>query len=78
MTGIEGMEPQEARALTAALIAHATQPHNVYAHACRQGDLLIWDNRGTLHTASPFDSDRYLRVMPRTTVAGTAPLEPLG
>ena len=71
---VEGMEQEEGKALVRALAAHATQPRYVYAHKWRKGDLVIWDNRRTLHTASMFDADRYLRIMHRTTVAGTKPL----
>ncbi|WP_408903942.1 TauD/TfdA family dioxygenase, partial [Rhodopila sp.] len=39
----------------------------------RQGDLVMWDNRAVLHTASLFDHAKYQRLMYRTTVAGNAP-----
>lgn len=69
---IEGMGVAEGRALLDDLIAHATQPHLVYCHRWRRGDLVIWDNRAVLHTASLFDHTRYQRLMYRTTVAGNA------
>ena len=52
------------------LIAHATQEKYVYRHQWRAGDLVIWDNRCVLHTASLFDHTKYQRLMFRTTVAG--------
>jgi taurine dioxygenase len=70
---IEGMDPGESAALIEELIAHATQPRFVYTHRWRQGDLVMWDNRAVLHTASLFDHVRYQRLMYRTTVAGGAP-----
>ena len=70
---IEGMDEQAGAALIETLIAHATQPHFVYTHRWRQGDLVIWDNRAVLHTASLFDHARYQRLMYRTTIAGHAP-----
>ena len=69
---IEGMEPAEGLALIETLMAHAAQERYVYRHRWREGDLVIWDNRCTLHTASLFDHEKYLRLMFRTTVARTA------
>jgi taurine dioxygenase len=70
---IEGMDAAESAALIDALIAHITQPRTVYTHHWHQGDLVMWDNRAVLHTASLFDHTRYQRLMYRTTVAGNAP-----
>jgi taurine dioxygenase len=67
---IEGMAPDSGRALIDELMAHAGQPRYVYRHRWRRGDLVIWDNRAVLHTASLFDHTRYERLMYRTTVAG--------
>ncbi|HEY0181777.1 MAG TPA: TauD/TfdA family dioxygenase [Rhodopila sp.] len=70
---IEGLEAEESAALIETLIAHITQPRFVYRHLWHQGDLVMWDNRAVLHTASLFDHTRYQRLMYRTTVAGGAP-----
>ena len=69
---IEGMAPAEGAALIAALMRHAAQDRYIYRHRWRAGDLVAWDNRSVLHTASLFDHTRYTRLMFRTTVAGTA------
>ncbi len=69
---IEGMAQAESDALIEALAQHATQPRFVYSHHWHQGDLVMWDNRAVLHTASLFDHTRYQRLMYRTTVAGNA------
>jgi alpha-ketoglutarate-dependent taurine dioxygenase len=69
---IEGMDPADSAALIETLIAHVTQPRTVYTHRWHQGDLVMWDNRAVLHTASLFDHTRYQRLMYRTTVAGNA------
>jgi taurine dioxygenase len=69
---VEGMAPAESEALVATLIAHVTQPKFVYTHRWRRGDLVMWDNRAVLHTASLFDHTRHQRLMYRTTVAGNA------
>jgi alpha-ketoglutarate-dependent 2,4-dichlorophenoxyacetate dioxygenase len=64
--------PQEAgRALLDELMAFATEPRFVYAHKWRAGDLVIWDNRCTLHRASPFASDTHKRELHRTTIIDT-------
>src|SRR5437764_10464146 len=62
----------EARALLRDLIEHATQPQFVYTHKWRQYDLVMWDNRQTMHRVRRFD-DSLVRDMRRTTVAGDAP-----
>lgn len=70
---IEGLPPEESDALLAELNAHAVRDEFVYRHRWCQGDLLIWDNRCTMHCATPYDDARYRRIMHRTTVAGTRP-----
>jgi taurine dioxygenase len=67
---IEGMDAAEGRALIDELAAHVSQPRYVYSHRWQQGDLVVWDNRAVLHTASLFDHLRYERLMYRTTVVG--------
>jgi alpha-ketoglutarate-dependent taurine dioxygenase len=71
---IEGLDPATGAALIETLTAHMTQPRFVYSHRWHRGDLVMWDNRAVLHTASLFDHTRYQRLMYRTTVAGNAPL----
>ena len=50
------------------LFDFATQERFVYSHNWREGDLVIWDNRCSLHRATPFDRARYKRDCRRTTV----------
>ena len=57
----------EGRLLLRDLIEHATQPEFVYRHAWRVGDLVIWDNRATMHRARPFDDTKYRRELRRVT-----------
>ena len=66
--GVEGMDAAEGLALVEELYAHATQDKYRYAHQWRQWDLVIWDNRCTMHAATPLHSDRYRRDMRRTTI----------
>ena len=57
----------EGRLLLRDLIEHATQPEFVYRHRWRVGDLVIWDNRCTMHRARPFDDTKYKRELRRVT-----------
>ena len=65
---ILGWPVPEARAFLRDLVEHATQRHFVYAHVWRQWDLVMWDNRATMHRARPFNASE-VRDMHRTTVA---------
>lgn len=67
--GIIGWPVPEARAFLRDLTEHATDRRFVYAHHWRQNDLVMWDNRTTMHRARPFDATK-VRDMHRTTVAG--------
>jgi alpha-ketoglutarate-dependent 2,4-dichlorophenoxyacetate dioxygenase len=67
-----GWPMPEARAYLRDLNEHATQRHLVYTHTWRPFDLVIWDNRQTMHRVRPFD-ETTVRDMRRTTVAGTGP-----
>jgi taurine dioxygenase len=64
---IVGLELAESEAILDALWAHATQPDFVMSHAWRPGDLLIWDNRCTLHRRDAVDPQTR-RIMHRTQV----------
>ncbi|HXZ91897.1 MAG TPA: TauD/TfdA family dioxygenase [Burkholderiales bacterium] len=57
----------EGRLLLRDLIEHATQPRFVYRHAWCVGDLVIWDNRATMHRGRPFDDSRERRELRRVT-----------
>jgi taurine dioxygenase len=50
--------------------AHATQPQFVYQHAWKLGDLVMWDNRSTMHRRDPFDGTAR-RIMHRTQIKGS-------
>jgi alpha-ketoglutarate-dependent 2,4-dichlorophenoxyacetate dioxygenase len=57
----------EGRLLLRDLMEHATQRHFVYRHHWRVGDLVIWDNRCTMHRATPFEDTKYPRELRRVT-----------
>jgi alpha-ketoglutarate-dependent 2,4-dichlorophenoxyacetate dioxygenase len=65
---IIGWPVEKGRALIEELIAFATQPQFVYQHRWAVGDLVIWDNRCTMHRGRPYD-DTQRRVLHRTTVS---------
>ena len=69
---IVGWPMPEARAFLRDLTEHATQEKYRYAHRWTQYDLVIWDNRQTMHRVRRFD-EKQPRDMRRTTIAGTGP-----
>ena len=70
---IVGLPEAESASLLAELNAHAISDAFSYRHVWSQGDLVIWDNRCTMHCATPYDDNKYRRVMHRTTVRGDRP-----
>ena len=69
-TRIIGMNADESEALLTFLFAHATQPQFIYRHRWRKHDLVIWDNRCTMHYAVQDFYDQGVRDLYRTTVKG--------
>ena len=67
-TGIAGWPEEEALALLDELYAFATQERFIYVHKWQPHDLVIWDNRCTLHRATPFENDSHKRDVRRTTI----------
>jgi alpha-ketoglutarate-dependent 2,4-dichlorophenoxyacetate dioxygenase len=68
---IVGWTVPEARVFLRDLTEHATQPRFIYRHVWRVGDLVMWDNRTTMHRARRFNSNE-IRDVRRTTLAGAA------
>jgi alpha-ketoglutarate-dependent taurine dioxygenase len=71
---VVGMEPEEGEALLGDVLARATAPHHVHRHEWCVGDLVIWDNRGVLHRALPYDPGSP-REMHRTTLHGNEAIQ---
>ncbi len=69
---ILGLPDAEGRALIDELVAHATQRQFVYTHRWRVHDLVIWDNRCTMHRGTAFDDLRWRRDVQRATVRDVA------
>jgi alpha-ketoglutarate-dependent 2,4-dichlorophenoxyacetate dioxygenase len=68
--GIIGWPIPEARAFIRDLMEHATQPEFVYAHVWKPWDLVIWDNRTTMHRARRYNDLTDVRDMRRSTIRG--------
>lgn len=69
---IDGLSAQESSTLLAELFAYATSEQVIYRHYWKPHDLILWDNRCTMHHATLFDP-KYIRHMHRTTIAGDKP-----
>lgn len=69
---IVGMPEAEGRALIDELLAHATQRQFVYSHRWRAHDLVMWDDRCTMHRAMGYDDLRWPRDVQRATVSDVA------
>ena len=69
---IEGVGEREGRELLEVITAHATLPQFRYAHRWRVGDLVMWDNRCTMHRGMPFDDLRWPRDFQRATTSDLA------
>jgi alpha-ketoglutarate-dependent 2,4-dichlorophenoxyacetate dioxygenase len=68
---IEGMEPTAGKKLLDELMAAATGPRTSYVHSWRSGDIVMWDNRATMHRGRPWPAHE-ARLMVRTTISATA------
>ncbi|MDA1326643.1 MAG: TauD/TfdA family dioxygenase [Proteobacteria bacterium] len=73
VSGIVGWPDDEAKGLLAELMGLATQPPYIYSHVWSVGEVLIWDNLATMHRATPFDDQQFVRDMRRTTCRERAP-----
>jgi taurine dioxygenase len=67
---VEGYARDESDRLLEELWTHATQPQFVYQHVWNLGDLVMWDNRSTMHRRDPFDGEAR-RIMHRTQIKGS-------
>ena len=72
---IEGVSDAESRGILDLLYAHLTKPEHIVRHRWRLGDLVLWDNRNTLHYANRDYGDNR-RVMHRITLRGDEPVGP--
>jgi alpha-ketoglutarate-dependent 2,4-dichlorophenoxyacetate dioxygenase len=73
---IEGRDKEESSKLLDELLAYASQPDFVYDHEWKVGDLVMYDNRASLHRATEYAIDKYPRMLRRTNVDDTGPTLP--
>ena len=73
VTHVVGMETEAGLKLVDELVAFVTQEPFIYRHKWRVGDVLMWDNRCTLHTGTLYDDNKYFRTMHRLWAKGDAP-----
>jgi alpha-ketoglutarate-dependent 2,4-dichlorophenoxyacetate dioxygenase len=69
---LRGLPDDDAQALVEQLVAHATDRRFTYLHRWRVGDLVMWDNRCTMHRGTPFDDTRWPRDLQRVTTSDRA------
>jgi alpha-ketoglutarate-dependent taurine dioxygenase len=69
---IEGLPEDEGRELLDTLLTHVSRPEFVWTHKWKAGDVVLWDNRCTLHRREPFD-ERERRILKRTQIFGEVP-----
>lgn len=67
---VQGMEPAEGKRLIDELMQVATAPGTSYLHQWRRGDVVMWDNRATMHRGRPWPAHE-ARLMVRTTISAT-------
>ena len=70
---VAGMDEAEGVALLADLERHATQDKYVYRHKWQVNDVIMWDNRGTMHCVTPYDAAKEKRAIHRVVVKGDRP-----
>lgn len=70
---VAGMGRDEGEALLAELERFATQNKYIYRHKWRRDDVLMWDNRGTMHCVTPYDAAKEKRAIHRVVVRGDRP-----
>ena len=66
---VVGMPHEESEKLLNELMEHATQPQFIHTHRWRVHDLVMWDNRCTMHRGTEYDERRWKRDMHRATVS---------
>ena len=70
MVNIDGFNEIEGRKILDELIDHSVQSKYVYKHEWNDNDIIMWDNRCTMHSVEPFDNNTIKRIMHRVTLVG--------
>ena len=72
---VVGMDEEESQALFRQLVAHVTQDRYVHRHVWRAGDVVIWNNLCSMHCATAYDDDRYVRHVHRLWIKSPVDLD---
>lgn len=75
MERVVGWSEAASRALFEELTAFATAERFVHRHRWQPHDVIMWDNRCTMHAVTPYEADRVRRIMHRTTIVGDGPVQ---
>ena len=70
MVNVDGFNEIDGRNLLDELIDHSVQSKYVYKHEWTDNDIIMWDNRCTMHSVEPFDNNTIKRIMHRVTLVG--------
>ncbi len=70
----EGMSEEASKAVLAEIMEIAKAPEMEYRHQWTPGDIVLWDNRSTMHKVTPYDAENTRRLMHRTTITGERPV----
>ena len=70
MVNVDGFNEIDGRKLLDELIDHSVQSKYVYKHEWTDNDIIMWDNRCTMHSVEPFDNNTIKRIMHRVTLVG--------
>lgn len=76
MDRVVGLPAEEGQRLLDELTEFATQDRFVYRHVWAKDDVIMWDNRCTMHAVTPYENARVRRIMHRTTLVGDGPVIP--
>jgi taurine dioxygenase len=74
MDRVVGVSAEEGRRLLDELTEFAIQDRFVYRHVWAKDDIIMWDNRCTMHAVTPYDNANVRRIMHRTTIVGDSPV----
>ena len=77
MHGIEGMADDDSAALLAELVQWSTEPQSIYRHVWQENDILLWDNRTTMHRGLPYADRTMVRTLHRVVINGEGYVERL-
>jgi taurine dioxygenase len=70
---VTGLDEAQSDALISGLVEMITTPEQVYRHKWKVGDVVVWDNRGLLHAATPYDQENNRRLVWRISIRGERP-----